>query len=124
MYIPKTPLWCLDLDEDEQYLSQPTGIWMGHEFLVCTQRNAPCIARCTVAMPWVARAGEPQGGWLIQCGEMAGLDAKGRHLCAAHMATHWQCLRMDCGAFLPHGEGGFCSEMCKALYLSSLDCEP
>jgi hypothetical protein len=55
-------------------------------------------------------------GWITDtglvevCRRVAGLDALGRHVCAQHWRLLWSCA--GCGAFLPEGTSGYCSQAC------------
>jgi hypothetical protein len=115
IYIPSISRWCWDLDgADAQYLSQPTTAEVEGMTLWFGRLGDPCIARC----PKVLLVGSGPAPVAMQCGTVAGLDAQGRHLCQLPRYDLWQC--GECGAFLPHGEGGFCSEACRVVYMEPM----
>ena len=117
-YIPHGPLWCWMVQgPDAVYFSQPTMAWLSGEVLWLTQRTA-CVARCQQYYQFRLDdapydLGDPSSGLTspVQCGGVAGVDLQGRYFCDYHLSCHWTCAH--CHAYLPHGEGGLCSEACR-----------
>jgi hypothetical protein len=100
MALPSSPLWYRNvLGEDALYFSQPAGLWGG-----------ACVARCTIVMLMSEHNGI-HTLYPMQCGQIAGIDAHGRSLCAWHWHCCWEC--QHCGVVLPSGEGGYCSDACR-----------
>jgi hypothetical protein len=117
-YIPVEPLWCWVLTgADQMFLSQPTMAWGEGEAYFFTDWRA-CVARCQHEtqfylddQPYALDTGAgltPP----VQCGQVASLDTRGRYFCGYHMQTRWACFH--CHALVPDGEGGFCSQACRA----------
>ena len=80
-------------------------------------RQIACLAGCTAVIS-IGAGASPQEGIPIRCGELATVDPRGRHLCAEHTRDHWEC--PTCDAHLAHGDGGFCSEACRAAYQEAM----
>jgi hypothetical protein len=107
--VPYGPLWCWSLQgEDAVFFSQETIVWEGTVPRVVDGRGA-CVARCEVQTV-LRESDDSHTTPPVQCGEVAGLDHRGRLLCDWHMHEAWTCAR--CGTFLPSGEGGYCAQAC------------
>ena len=117
-YIPDGPLWCWVLQgADVVFFSQPTCIWEGTAPRWLGDLPA-CVARCGFQKhvvlddrPFDLEHPEACLTPPIQCGAVAQLDPLGRFLCGWHWSESWTC--RACGADLPHGQGGLCSEACR-----------
>lgn len=117
-----TPFAARVLGEDWAYFSQPRFVYEDGPaprfFGGCQLRAVPgvtfpralaCLARCTDVV--AVHNGTGDAARRLLCGAVAGVDLRGRHLCTLHASHLWQCF--TCEAFLPHGDGGYCSRACK-----------
>jgi hypothetical protein len=97
-----------DILGDDAFTQECAHIWVGWEGKLpvlwqIPQRTAVCEISLYERADWI----------ICSCQTLAGLDARGRHVCVSHWQFLWTC---TCGAWLPEGMSGYCSPRCPKDY--------
>jgi len=121
MYFPYGGLWFWPVgDPDAVFFSQQPFSCLGYPGIRLGDHGAQRVALCQEVTRVVL--GTETGVCLqghpvvpVQCGMVAQLDELGRYLCDLHRHFAFHC--RGCDTYMPHGDGGFCSQACDDAYV-------